>query len=64
MSVMPKPVIEPVHQPMYPTLPSLQEAIAFAQSEMPDIERNVLLRVFGVYHNTFIAVQSNQGVSP
>lgn len=54
MSVVPKSVIEPTHQPMYPTLDSLQDAVAFAQSEMPGIDRNVLLRVLGTYHNSFL----------
>lgn len=54
MSVMPKPVIEPVHQPMYPTLSSLQDAVAYAQSEMPSIDRNTILRVLGVYHNSLL----------
>lgn len=54
MSVMTKPVIQPVHQPMYPTLPTLQDAVAYAQSEMPSIDRNVILRVLGVYHNSLL----------
>lgn len=54
MSVMPKPVIEPVHQPMYPTLDSLQEVVALAISVMPGIDRNVILQVLGVYHNTLL----------
>lgn len=54
MSVVPKPVIEPTHQPMYPTLDSLQDAVAFALSEMPSISRNVVLQVLGVYHNSLI----------
>lgn len=61
MSVMPRPVIEPVHQPMYPTLPSLQDCVAYAQSEMPSIDRNTILRVLGTYHNTLIARQNLSG---
>jgi hypothetical protein len=54
MSVVPKPVIQPVHQPMYPTLNSLQDAVAFAYSELPSIDKNVILQVLGVYHNSLI----------
>lgn len=55
MSVMPKPVIEPVHQPMYPTMANLNDVVAYAQTEMPSIDRNTILRVLGIYHNTLIA---------
>lgn len=65
MSVMPRPVIEPVRQPMYPTMMSLQDVISYAESEMPGTDRNTLLRVFGTYHNTLInLINTNQGVSP
>lgn len=55
MAVVPKPVIQPVHQPMYPTFASLNDAVAYALSEMPSIDRNVVLQVLGSYHNTLIA---------
>lgn len=54
MSVLPKPVIQPVHQPMYPTMAILQDAVAYAQSEMPSIPLNIILRVLGVYHNSLL----------
>lgn len=60
MSVVPKPVIQPVHQPMYPTLDSLQDVVALAISEMPSIDRNVILRVLGVYHNTLLSQTLNR----
>lgn len=63
MSVVPKPVIEPVHQTMYPTLDSLQDVVAFAHSEMPSIDRNVLLRVLGVYHNSLLNQLNNRSIS-
>lgn len=60
MSVVPKPVIQPVHQPMYPTMATLNDVVAFAQSEMPSIDRNVLLQVLGMYHNTILTLVGRQ----
>lgn len=54
MPVMPRPVIEPVRQPMYPTMASLQDVVAYAQTEMPSVDRNTILRVLGTYHNSLL----------
>lgn len=60
MSVMPKPVIQPVHQPMYPTMATLNDVVAFAQSEMPSIPHNVLMQVLGSYHNTLLTLLADR----
>lgn len=40
--------------PLYPTMTSLQQVINYANSKLPITDKNTLLAVLSIYHNTLL----------
>lgn len=45
---------QPTHQPLFPTLGSLQEVIELGESRLPITNKNELTALFATYHNTLL----------
>lgn len=53
---------QPTHQPLFPTLGSLQEVIDLAESRLPITNKNDLTAILATYHNTLLHTQKETHV--
>lgn len=45
----------PEHQPLFPTMGSVQEVLEYAESKLPITDKNELVTLLGTYSNTVLA---------
>jgi hypothetical protein len=50
----------PKHQPLFPTMDSVQEVMDFAESKLPITDKNDLIALLGTHSNTLLKLLSQR----
>ena len=53
----PTAALRAVPMPLFPTMGSLQEVVALAESQMPLVNKNTVMGILFTYHNTLLLTQ-------
>ena len=49
-----------MHSPLFPTLGTLQEVYDLAESKLPIIQKNDIVVLLRIYHNTLLSIQAQK----